>query len=162
RALLEILAADEIEQTLDGLAVHRLHAFAQLEPVVLDGIVAARHLQAPVGAEGDDRVIETGRRHLADQRDVDAGRHQAFGHRLQDARAREAEIAPHRQRLLAAPPEVGAEGLADRTPGFVGEIALRPAANVVFAKDLWVDDVGAHASPRGGDAGQAPRFASGL
>jgi hypothetical protein len=113
RPLLEVAFANEPQEALDGLAPHRLHAFAQLESVVLDRIVAARHLQAGVRAGGDDGVIEAGRRHLPHQRHLHAGRDEALGHALEDARAREPEVAPHGDGLLAAAAQVGAERLAD-------------------------------------------------
>ena len=57
---LEVLLADELEQLLNLRPVDCLHALAHLEAVVLDRIVTAGDLDAAVGPEMGDGVVQTG------------------------------------------------------------------------------------------------------
>ena len=130
--------ADPVSHVLDLRAVQRGDPVRQLEPVVLDRVVASGHHDAAVRLEVEDREVEPRRRNLPHVEHVRARVAESLDQRRLDPRRGKPDVAPHRERLLPAlAHELGERG-ADRTHDVVRQISIGQATDIVLAEDLRI------------------------
>ncbi len=125
-------------EVLDLLPMKRVDPVAQLEPVVFDGIVAPGDHDAAVRLEMKNRKIHRRRRHLPDVDHVSSLIQEPLHEGVPDAGRGEAHVAAHGDHLLPALAHALREGVSDQARGFVGEVAVGQAADVVFPKYLRI------------------------
>ena len=134
-ALPEAPRLDPAPEVLDLLAVERLLAEADLEAVVVGGVVAARHLDAAVQVPVEEREVEERRRADADVDHREPGRANAVGQGRRVAVGGEPAVAADAHPPPARLAGERAEGPAERGGEAGVEVALRHAPDVVLAED---------------------------
>ena len=112
-----------------GIAADRLRATAdELHAVVVHRVVAGGHFDAAIDVEMEGCEVDFFCTDHADVDHVDAGVHQAFGKRLLERLAGQADVATHHD---TARLEEFAIGAADAPRNVVVELVTKPATDVV-------------------------------
>src|SRR5262249_45164483 len=128
-------ALDQVAQSLDLLAVQGLWADAELEAVVVGRVVAAGHLHTAAESPVPDREVDQWCRTHAEVRHVHARAGDSFAQGGGVPVGGEPAVTPDAEKRRALLGRHGRECTPEQ-PGEVGvEVALRDAADVVFAED---------------------------
>jgi hypothetical protein len=123
---------------LDVGTVERGGSLRELEPVVLDRVVAPRDHEAGVGLRVAHREVQGRRRDLSDVDHRRALVPQPFDDGRADARRREPHVAADRDAALAALRHLLREGAPHGADHLVGQVAVGNASDVVLPEDLRI------------------------
>ena len=132
--------ANEREQMLEVVAVHRLRAEAQLEPVVLGRVVRAGNLDAADHGQVVQAPVQHRRWYDSDIHDTHAGGCQSLHQGIAQLVAARPVVAPDSDLARdAALQHQGGVRTADGPRGLDGEVSVHDAPNVILAKDSGGD-----------------------
>ena len=129
---------DEGKDGLDVFAVDRVEAEAELEAVVLGGIVAGGDHDAAVFFQLLDRKVKNRRRAHPDIGHVTAGRQESLDQFLRIGLGGQAAVASHGDTAGVVPAQKGSHATADQGRVRRRHVLAGDAPDVILPEHLWI------------------------